>query len=432
MTFSLSAPFGARPLSSEMLDGQRISAACATDLIKDKWQILRDLTDCKHLFGLSDRTLMVLSALLSFHKESDLDAQDNLIVFPSNKKLSERAHGMAEPTLRRHLAALVKAGMIVRQDSPNGKRYARSGQDGSLLKAFGFDLRLLLARAEELAQAAQSVRQEKQVIKDLRQEITLTRRVIAKCLDYALEQGGKGKWMRLIEDFVPLNKPLPRRVESRDLKELHRLLLNFSEDVHNALEIFIKAQNMSGNDQQNERHKQDSKLKTITDSEIGFPKKDHEENFQILSVPERKSCSDADYETSLQDQILWVRGETEATSDTMLKHDIAQELDLSAVLMACPDIAYCNRNGISSWADLIEAAEAGRGLMGISPSAWEDAKRTFGILSASVTLAALLQRSEDIRSPGGYLRALVARKGFSPKPMINSLLNARLEPKTKL
>ena len=60
--------------------------------------------------------LAVLSALLSFHRGKELADDDALIVFPSNAALSERAHGMAESTLRRHLAALVRAGLILRRD----------------------------------------------------------------------------------------------------------------------------------------------------------------------------------------------------------------------------------------------------------------------------------------------------------------------------
>ena len=62
------------------------------------------------------------------------------VVFPSNRQLSLRAHGMAPATLRRHLAVLVDAGLIVRRDSPNGKRYARKDGAGGLTKAFGFDI----------------------------------------------------------------------------------------------------------------------------------------------------------------------------------------------------------------------------------------------------------------------------------------------------
>jgi replication initiation protein RepC len=429
MNFLLSAPFGGSGLSNEMVDGQRISASCDQDLSKDKWQILRDLTDCKHLFGLSDRALMVLSALLSFHKEVKLDAQESLVVFPSNKKLSERAHGMAEPTLRRHLAALVKAGMIVRQDSPNGKRYAKADGDGSILRAFGFDLRVLLARSVELEEAAARVRREKLLMKDLREEIVLTRRSISKCLEFALERGASGPWLDLVEAFTALNMPIARRIELNDLKDLHRQVLNFNEDVHNLLENMVFSTKMSGNDSQNERHKQDSNPNIYIDSEIGFPKKDHEANFEhqsdsgvIAEASDLKSKATWSWEADELDRV-----DAPPLLGEEAKRSISQDLDLSAVLMACPDIAFCNKGGIGSWADLIEAAETTRSMMGISPSAWEDAKQTLGALTASVTIAAMLQRSSEIRSPGGYLRALVARDGFTPKPMVNSLLRAKLD-----
>lgn len=62
-------------------------------------------------FSLSDRDLTVLNALLSFHKGTSLSDNANLVVFPSNRALGERAHGMAESTLRRHLAVLVRSGL---------------------------------------------------------------------------------------------------------------------------------------------------------------------------------------------------------------------------------------------------------------------------------------------------------------------------------
>ena len=90
--------------------------------------------------GVSERSLSVLNALLTFHPETALTGEDDLIVFPSNDQLSLRAHGMPASTLRRHLAVLVDAGLIVRRDSPNGKRYARKGSAGAIELAFGFDL----------------------------------------------------------------------------------------------------------------------------------------------------------------------------------------------------------------------------------------------------------------------------------------------------
>ena len=94
---------------------------------------------------------------MSFHQETALAAGGDLVVFPSNHELTIRAHGMAPTTLRRHLAALVEAGLIIRRDSPNGKRYARKGQGGAIEQAFGFDLAPLVARAAEFETLAEEV-----------------------------------------------------------------------------------------------------------------------------------------------------------------------------------------------------------------------------------------------------------------------------------
>ncbi|MFC7397453.1 plasmid replication protein RepC [Chelatococcus sp. GCM10030263] len=99
----------------------------SNDKTVHKWTLFRDLTEAKDRLGVTDRALAILQALLSFHQETALTSGD-LIVYPSNRELALRAHGIAPATLRRHLSALVDAGLIIRRDSPNGKRYARKGQ----------------------------------------------------------------------------------------------------------------------------------------------------------------------------------------------------------------------------------------------------------------------------------------------------------------
>jgi replication initiation protein RepC len=95
------------------------------------------------------------------------------------------------------------------------------------------------------------------------------------------------------------------------------------------------------------------------------------------------------------------------------------------ILKACPDIAMYTRDGISSWNELFDTAKIVRSALGISPSAWEEAREAMGDAEAAVTIAAILQRAQDIRSPGGYLRGLTAKAaagGFSTGPMIMALM----------
>lgn len=96
------------------------------------------------------------------------------------------------------------------------------------------------------------------------------------------------------------------------------------------------------------------------------------------------------------------------------------------ILNACPDIVDYAKGGISNWRDFLATAAVVRPMLGISPSAWEDARDAMSETAAAIVLAAILQRSSAINSAGGYLRSLTdkARAGeFSVGPMLMALLS---------
>lgn len=107
---------------------------------------------------------------------------------------------------------------------------------------------------------------------------------------------------------------------------------------------------------------------------------------------------------------------------------------LGLILDACPDIGEFTQGDIRSWQDLADSAEKVRPMLGIRPDAWREAREVMGEDAAAVTLAAILQRADHIRSPGGYLRVLVDRKRrgeFSLGPVIQALARARLTRLTR-
>jgi replication initiation protein RepC len=64
-------------------------------------------------------------------------------------------------------------------------------------------------------------------------------------------------------------------------------------------------------------------------------------------------------------------------------------------------------------------------MLGISPSAWEEAQTVMGDTQAAIVLACLLQRSSAIQSAGGYLRELTRKAGageFSLGPVLMAQL----------
>lgn len=87
------------------------------------------------------------------------------------------------------------------------------------------------------------------------------------------------------------------------------------------------------------------------------------------------------------------------------------------VLQACPNVVDYGKGGeISCWRDLIDAAAIVRSASGVSPGAWRQGVEAMGEHEASIVIAAILQRGDEIKSAGGYLRVLTAkaRQGNSP------------------
>jgi replication initiation protein RepC len=387
------APFGRRTLTLAMVASQANARSCPEDSNVHKWKTFRAITDAKDRLNVSDRALTVLNALLTCHPDTVLTPGKDLIVFPSNMSLSERTHGMADTTLRRHLFALVCAGLIIRRDSPNGKRYARRAGDGSVDLAFGFDLTPIVARAKEFERLSEEVRLDRRLTSLARERVTLLRRDIAKMIGVAVEEGAPGDWTRIQREFTSLSGRLPRSVTVAMLEPLAKQLEDLAVEAAKLLESFVSTQNMNANDASSGAHYQNSNTDPLTESEPDFQGSGGRLLERTASVENVERARPTGF-------------------------------PLGMVLKACPDIAMYTRNGISDWGELVAAAGVVRSALGVSPSAWEEAKEAMGEVDAAVTIAAILQRAEEIKSPGGYLRGLTAKArtgGYSTGPVIMAL-----------
>lgn len=387
-------PFGRRPVTAGLMARATANRQVAEFKTMDKWSLFRDLSAARSAYGLNDRALLVLNALLSFHPGATLQDGSGLIVFPSNITLSERAHGMAESTLRRHLATLVEVGLIARHDSPNGKRYARRRSDGEIMRAFGFDLRPLLLRAPEIIRTAEEIRAATEALRSTRERITLLKRDTLKLASYAATSALPGPWVEVLNDIATLHTRLRRKLALGDLLEIEAQLVDILAQIESHLPVETKE--LSGSDSENGRHYQNSD-KDSCESE---PREEDETTEILASHPP----------TALAPR----------PSQTLNK------LPLQIVLQACPDIQPYAERPIEGWRDLVNAAGLVRGMMGINPSAWEEARAVMGPEAAAIAVACILQRFAKIRNPGGYLRSLSlkAREGhFSPAPMVMALLS---------
>ncbi|MVA25760.1 plasmid replication protein RepC [Agrobacterium vitis] len=352
----------------------------------DKWQLLRALTEARAVYGLGDRTICLLEALVSFTTERELDGREPVIVFPSNRELAFRARGMAPATIRRHLAYLVEAGMIFRRDSANGKRYCRRDETGEIEDAFGFDLAPFVLKAEEIYSAAESARAEAKQFRALRGEVTVLSRDISKIITLALEEGRAGDWESYLLRYQTFCKTRTRMKFSSDMQTLAQELRELLAQVENDYLSSLSEEEMSGNEHQNERHQQNSK------SELQFDKNGNDHKTEEPASP------------ALDQRRLAV--------------------SLKRLKTLCPQINDYAKDGISEWNDLIRSADTVRTMLGISPDAWLKAKQAMGEQAAAITVAVMLERAEAIRSAGGYLRTLTekAEQGqFSVYPMLQAL-----------
>ena len=269
----ITTPFGRRTMTYAMLADQITAAEIDDDASVDKWKIYQALCEARPRLGITDRALAVLSALISFYPKSELAAGDSLIVFPSNAQLSRRANGMAEQTIRRHLAVLVSAGLLIRKDSANGKRFARRGRAGEIDEAFGFSLKPLLARAEEIVQLASEVEVERLHMRRMKERLTIRRRDVLKLIETALEEGASGDWLAVQDEYRAIFAGYPRKPTLEMTTAALEAMEFLRENILNQLEIQIKTTKSSGNARENERHKQNSKPDSPIESELRLGKK---------------------------------------------------------------------------------------------------------------------------------------------------------------
>lgn len=398
----ISTPFGGRPMTLALVKGQLEVAEVAPGPRVEKWKVFRDVSEARERLGLQDRALAVLDALLTFYPEAQLNAERGLVVFPSNAQLSVRAHGITETTLRRQLGALVEAGLIQRRDSPNGKRYAHRNREGEIEQAYGFDLAPLLARAAELAAVAQDVAAERIRFRRAKEALTICRRDVRKLITAAIEECVPGDWQTVEEMYVSLLDRLPRYPDRIQVEATLDEMELLRAEVLNILEVQLKTKNMHGNAIQNDRHIQNSKPESINE----FEPSSREEQGERLRQEEQ----------------------TKHMVSAKAKPELIKSLPLGMVIRACPQIAdYGPSGSISHWRELMAAAVVVRSMLGVSPSAYQEACDAMGPENAAVAMACILERSNFINSAGGYLRNLTKRSErgeFSLGPMLMALLKA--------
>ncbi|WP_269214042.1 plasmid replication protein RepC [Brucella pseudogrignonensis] len=360
----------------------------------NRWLVYRHLCIAKATFGINDRCLAVLNALLSFYPENELSARNGLVVFPSNRQLALRAHGMPESTLRRHLASLLDAGLIIRRDSPNGKRYAHKTDAGEIEEAFGFSVAPLLERASEIAKVAEAIVADAKHLKRTRERLTLCRRDCLQLLDTAelLEQGDVHQAYH--DQYRAIVDRIPRRATCEQLDAIFNELSVLRGEIANCMNFNDDAEELSVNHahigRQHIESEPESLLKTNKENLFDI-KKEPVQSSQPGLIPAKARLQNVD-------------------------------VSLDLVLRTCPDIHDYATTPIRSWRELSDACHVVSSFLGIAQSVYREAQLFLGQERTSAIIAWLLQRIAGIQSAGGYLRFLLNKARISDLSVSKLLL----------
>jgi replication initiation protein RepC len=205
---------------------------------------------------------------------------------------------------------------------------------------------------------------------------------------------GPASWQEIHAAFRGLVEGISRNASLDELEGAAESLSSLANDVLNLLENHLKVTIISANESHDERHKQNSNPNSLIELEPSLREGKAE---RVEPNPRTSAATERTY-------------------------------PLGMVLSACPDIVDYAKGKIANWRDFLATAAVVRPMLGISPSAWEEARTVMGEAEAAVVVACLLQRSSTIQSAGGYLRELTRKAGegeFSLGPVLMAQINAK-------
>ncbi len=193
--------------------------------VPTKWQLLAVVEDIRECLGLRGTSITVLRAMLSFLQTDRVNAERDAdhVCFASNATLARRAH-VSVQTVERHIAKLAGLGLIARQTSGNGKRWARRDGAGQVTVVSGLSLLPLLHRFTEFTRRAQAEAARRTKISDLRAKCTLA---LAR-----LAERAEGTGMALV--ITEARKALRRRL---DADALDLLLIEIKEQLSDSASV---------------------------------------------------------------------------------------------------------------------------------------------------------------------------------------------------
>ena len=318
----------------------------------DRFTLIDTLRRAASSLDLSPSVIATVDALLSCLPPK----REHDVVFASNATLVMRRNGISDRSLRRHLADLVTAGLLVRIDSPNGKRYSkRDPQMGTVIR-FGLDLSPLFIAFGRLQAIAQGQAIEAQRIDYLRTKVRLVIR----------SKTVTGEECALAAEA---ERALRRKLTSDDLESWLKVLSTTSdiEDISH-FETPVDEHIVSASNGQIVRHQQKS-----------------EKELNDKATSQRKTTSSE-------------------TTENITLNDLAE---------ACPQATGFLLEKLHSPWDIVAHAKRLAPMIGIDGSCYEAAEARHGQFGTALTIWGLLENLDRVQKPAAYFRSITSGKRSS-------------------
>lgn len=344
--------------------GQRGSVLLSADnAAPERHIVVETLRRAAPKLGLKPPVVATLEAMLSCLPPK----RSHNTVFASNATLAFRRNGISDRTIRRHVADLEDAGLLVRQDSPNKKRFSRRSSVDGLCLRFGFDLSPLFNRLQDIAALATTIVQE-------HERLTYFRCKLRAAANTALAQNPADSQAQMAL------KLLRRKLSVPDCEELLSTLCSaIPEGQIDMTNNAIQTSRLSANDGQNVRHHQRSKKENI-DKKLTEPKANSELSQEAVSVND--------------------------------------------LIESCPEAAGFSLIKIRTVDDVIAHARTLAPMIGIDAATYQAADDRLGRVGTAITVWALLQFHRRIQRVGAYFRSITTgtRSGsYDPYKLLRRL-----------
>lgn len=352
--------------------------------------------------GISPRLRDAIDLLFSYSQAVDWERGARPIVWPSNQVLQDELC-LCRRSVQYLLRDLEEAGLVATAESPSGKRYGMRDNEGRIVEAYGIDLSPLACRREEFLDAAAAARALREERGRLRRRITIARKATLQIAQAGHETAPEAAdWDAYAVTADELGQAAARLDHLPDLQRRAERL----EALQGEAEVVFRAVG----EMAAKGFSVDGAVCTAPEGATDCARTELQSTPPILVKNTRREThawqekSSAEGEAEQTDRRRRC-GTVESVEEDLATHKISPAF--VAKIFGELDLGHLtDRPG---WSDVVDAAYFVRHGLGISEDAWRQACMTMGRSGAAVAVAIIAAKAGAIRSPGGYLRGMIAQ-----------------------